>query len=165
MDFPGGTMGKNLPAKAGDMGSIPGLEDSTSQLLNLSATTTEAHVPRAHAPQQEKPQQWEALQQRAAPAHHDCREPGRSNEDPAQPKLKKEKWKDGLPCGPVVKTPHSQHRGTGLIPGRRTKTLYAAKCSQKKKREKRQPTYWEKNHLSDKGLISTIHEKFLKLNN
>ena len=57
MDFPGGTMGKNLPAKAGDMGSIPGLEDSTSQLLNLSATTTEAHVPRAHAPQQEKPQQ------------------------------------------------------------------------------------------------------------
>ena len=50
-------MGKNLPAKAGDMGSIPGLEDSTSQLLNLSATTTEAHVPRAHAPQQEKPRQ------------------------------------------------------------------------------------------------------------
>ena len=38
MDFPGGTMEKNLPAKAGDMGSIPGLEDSTSQLLSL-------HVP------------------------------------------------------------------------------------------------------------------------
>ena len=50
-------MEKNLPAKAGDMGSIPGLEDSTSQLLSLHATMTEAHVPRVHAPQQEKPQQ------------------------------------------------------------------------------------------------------------
>ena len=28
-DFPGGTVDKNLPANAGDMGAIPGLEDST----------------------------------------------------------------------------------------------------------------------------------------
>jgi len=27
--FPGGTVDKNPPADAGDMGSIPGLEDST----------------------------------------------------------------------------------------------------------------------------------------
>ena len=27
--FPGGTVDKNPPANAGDMGSIPGLEDST----------------------------------------------------------------------------------------------------------------------------------------
>ena len=50
-------MEKNLPAKAGDMDSIPGLEDSTSQLLSRHATSVEAHAPRAHAPQQEKPQQ------------------------------------------------------------------------------------------------------------
>ena len=28
-DFPGGTVVKNLPANAGDMGSIPGPEDPT----------------------------------------------------------------------------------------------------------------------------------------
>ena len=28
LDFPGGPVVKNLPANAGDMGSIPGLEDS-----------------------------------------------------------------------------------------------------------------------------------------
>ena len=43
-------MEKNLPAKPGDMDSIPGLEDSTNQLLSRHATTVEAH-----APQQEKP--------------------------------------------------------------------------------------------------------------
>ena len=30
-DFRGGVTGKNLPANAGDMGSIPGPEDSTCQ--------------------------------------------------------------------------------------------------------------------------------------
>ena len=42
-DFPGGTVVKNLPANAGDMGSIPGpgrFPDATEQ-LSLCATTTE----------------------------------------------------------------------------------------------------------------------------
>ena len=55
-DFPGGTVLKNPPANAGDMGSIPGLRRShmpqsnlacVPQLLSLRATTTEAHVLRA----------------------------------------------------------------------------------------------------------------------
>ena len=29
LDFPGGSVIKNLPASAGDVGLIPGLEDST----------------------------------------------------------------------------------------------------------------------------------------
>ena len=77
-DFPGGTDIKNLPAKAGDTGSSPGLgrfqmlwsnkalapqlqsllsRACESQLLSSHATTTEAQVPRGHAPQQEKPLQ------------------------------------------------------------------------------------------------------------
>ena len=47
-------------------------EDPTCHgATKLSATTTEAHVPRARAPPQEKPRQWEAHtpQQRVAPAH------------------------------------------------------------------------------------------------
>ena len=40
--FPGGSVVENLPAKAGDSGSIPGLEDLTcGQQLNPSATATE----------------------------------------------------------------------------------------------------------------------------
>ena len=70
-DFPGGTPGKNPPANAEDLGSIPGLGGfhmpgnnkalapqllrlhSTvhePQLQSLLAATTEAHVPRACAP-------------------------------------------------------------------------------------------------------------------
>ena len=51
--------------------------------------------PRACAPQQEKPLQWEArpLQWRAAPALCNSRKPVHSNEDPMQPKRKKEKNK------------------------------------------------------------------------
>ena len=61
-------MVKNLPANAGDMGSIP----HATEQLSLCATTTEAHMPRARAPQQEKPLQREArtLQPRVAPACH-----------------------------------------------------------------------------------------------
>ena len=72
---------KNLPAKAGDMGSSPGPGRShmphsneahvpqllslrsrahEPQLLSPRATTTEACAPRAHALQQEKPLQREA---------------------------------------------------------------------------------------------------------
>ena len=93
MDFPGGTVVKNPPANAGDMGSIAGPGRShmpqsnwarapqllslrsrahKPQLLSPRATTSEAGTPRAHAPQQEKPRQWEAhaLQQRVALARH-----------------------------------------------------------------------------------------------
>ena len=77
-DFTGGAVVKNLPANAGDTGSIPVLGRShmprsnqvrapqllslrsrahEPQLLSPHATTTEAHTPRAHAPQQEKPPQ------------------------------------------------------------------------------------------------------------
>ena len=75
-------MDKNLPANAGDMGSIPGPgrfhmlrsnQAHVPQLLSPRATTTEAQVPRAYARQQEKPLQWGAcvLQQRVAPACQD----------------------------------------------------------------------------------------------
>ena len=77
-DFPGGAVVKNLPANAGDTGSIPGPgrshmpwsnEARAPQLLSLCSrvhepqllspcvTTTEAHAPRARALQQEKPPQ------------------------------------------------------------------------------------------------------------
>ena len=71
-DFPGATVVRNLPASAGDTGSIPGPGRShmrrsnkvrapqllslrsracEPQLLSPCATTTEACLPRAHAPQ------------------------------------------------------------------------------------------------------------------
>ena len=65
-DFPGGTVVKNPPAKAGDTGSSlsPGrshmLQSNYArepQLLSPCATTTEAHAPTASAPQQKKPLQ------------------------------------------------------------------------------------------------------------
>ena len=54
LDFFGGPVVKNLPANVGDMGSIPGLgrshmpqgnEAHAPQLLSLSTTATEAHLP------------------------------------------------------------------------------------------------------------------------
>ena len=62
--FPSGAVVENLPANAGDTGSISGPGRShmpqsnyarEPQLLSLCATTTEAREPRACAPQQEKP--------------------------------------------------------------------------------------------------------------
>ena len=55
--FPGGEVNKNLPANAGDMGSIPGSGKipHTVEQLSLGATTAEAHIPRACVPRQEKP--------------------------------------------------------------------------------------------------------------
>ena len=76
--FPGGTVVKNPPANAGDMGSSPAPGRShmprsnyarvpqllslcskarETQLLSPRATTTEVCAPRARAPQQEKPPQ------------------------------------------------------------------------------------------------------------
>ena len=68
MDFPGGAVGKYLPADAGDRGSIPGLgrfpmQQSNkvhTQLLSPQAARSKARTPRARALQQKKPEQWEA---------------------------------------------------------------------------------------------------------
>ena len=69
LDFPGGPVIKTLPAKAGDMGSIPGLgrfhipwgsEACEPQLLSLHVATSEAHAPRACTLQLEKPLRREA---------------------------------------------------------------------------------------------------------
>ena len=69
MDFPSGAVGKNLPANAGDTGSIPGLgrfhmqqsnKVHTPQLPHPHAASTKAQAPRACALQQKKPGQWEA---------------------------------------------------------------------------------------------------------
>ena len=40
-DFPDGPVVKNLPAKAGDMGSIPDPRRQATELLSLCATTIE----------------------------------------------------------------------------------------------------------------------------
>ena len=76
-------MVKNLPANAGDKGSVPSLgrchirqsllsKAHESQLLSPCAPTTEAHVLRAWGLQEEKPLQWEirAPQRKEVPAHH-----------------------------------------------------------------------------------------------
>ena len=91
LDFPDGAVVKNLPANAGDMGSILGprkIPHATEQLSPCAtapepvlqsprATTTEpvcrnywSPWPRARVLQQERPPQWEAhaLRWRVAPA-------------------------------------------------------------------------------------------------
>ena len=74
LDYPGGSVVKNLPTNAGDRGSIPGPggtrmpqsnEARVLQLLNLFSRAWEPKLlelvqPRAHALQQKKPLQWEA---------------------------------------------------------------------------------------------------------
>ena len=58
-DFPGGPVGKNPPANAGDTGLIPGLGRPYVLQNNKCpcATATEVACLRAHALQQEKPPQ------------------------------------------------------------------------------------------------------------
>ena len=98
-DFPGGAVVKNLPASAGDTGSNPGPGRSpmpqsnkarVPQLLSLSATTTEACVPRACALQQEKPPNMKPVNrnQEWSPLAATREKPARSNKDPRQPKIK-----------------------------------------------------------------------------
>ena len=61
--FPWWSRVKNLPANAGDMGSIPNLGTKIPHIvgqLSPWATTTETCRPRAGALQKEKPPQWEA---------------------------------------------------------------------------------------------------------
>ena len=61
--LPGGSVVKNLPVNAGDMGSIPSLRKTPHAVEQLSLCTTttepvllttELKCPRGHAPQQEK---------------------------------------------------------------------------------------------------------------
>ena len=57
-DFPGGSVVKNLPANAGDTGSIPGLGrslDGAKEQLSPCTTAIETATPKACALQQEKP--------------------------------------------------------------------------------------------------------------
>ena len=55
LDFPGGPVGKNLPANAGDVGWIHGPGRSHTRQVSPWATATETSLSRACAPQQEKP--------------------------------------------------------------------------------------------------------------
>ena len=101
---------ENLPADAGDTGSVSAQEDSTYHgatqpvCRNYWAWALEpgncsfwAHspelpkptCPRAHAPQQNKPPQWEAhaLQWRGPLLTETREKPTFGNKDPAQPKI------------------------------------------------------------------------------
>ena len=78
-------MVKNLPANAGDMGSVP--------------APGRFHMPRGspvHAPQLVKPTHLEPVPRNERshcnekPAHHNQRKPTHSNADPVQPKLNKQ---------------------------------------------------------------------------
>ena len=72
-DFPGGTVGKNLPANAGDTGSIPGPGRPHMPCgLRLCAATSEAHCLESVL--------WHK-------GSHCNEKPVRSNEDPVQPKM------------------------------------------------------------------------------
>ena len=87
MDFPGGTVNKNPPANAGDMGSILSLGRFHMPRDNQARVP---HSSWACAPGPALCNQWSCAVRslrtavRAAPAHHDQRKP-RSNESPAQP--------------------------------------------------------------------------------
>ena len=86
----GGTVDKDPPASAGDMGLILVWEDSTCGATKPVTHSYWAHVlhaepacPKAHAPQQEKSPRWEAqvLQWRVALACN-SRKPAGCNKDP-----------------------------------------------------------------------------------
>ena len=64
LDFPAGTVDRNLHVSVGVMGSIPGLGKISRAVEHLS--------PRATTTEPEKPQQWEAStpQLEKAPVHH-----------------------------------------------------------------------------------------------
>ena len=72
LDFPGGPVVKNPPARGRGMGSIPGPGRShmpwsnkacVPQLLSPPAATAEACLPRARAPHREKPLQEDCASQ------------------------------------------------------------------------------------------------------
>ena len=109
-DFPGGTVGRNPPANAGDSRLISDLGRShmsrsnsahKPHLQSPSTATTETCASRAYAPQQGKPTQWEAQAPwwTGALTHHNWREAAQGSKDPAQPKKRKKKNSPNfLPC-------------------------------------------------------------------
>ena len=80
LGFSGGSVVKNPPVNAGDMGSTP---DPWSSHMSWSNW--------AHAPQPEKPPQWEGYvpQLESSPYLPQLEKSLCSNEDPAQPKVNK----------------------------------------------------------------------------
>ena len=82
--FPGGLVVKNLPANAGDMGSIPGFRriPHTSEKLSLCATSTEATRPRTCVSHRRS-----LCTARESSPHCNWRKPSHSNEDPEQSKI------------------------------------------------------------------------------
>ena len=102
--FPGGSVVKNPPANAGDMGWIPGsreIPQATEQLSPCTTTTepvlqspcitvTEACEPRAQATREATIMRTPDTATGEQPPFAATREkPTRSNKDPAQPKTKK----------------------------------------------------------------------------
>ena len=90
LGFPGGSVVKSPPDKAGDRGSIPGPARSTCLGATKPCAMTTEPVSRAQELQQEKPLHWEA----GAPAGEwppvstTRRKPGQQRR-PAQPKINK----------------------------------------------------------------------------
>ena len=94
-DFSGDPVDKNLPANAGDTGSIPDVGISHIPWSNKPVLHNYwAQTPKACALQQERPQQWEAHTAQLEKSPH-------SKEDPAQPKInfkKERKWCHARDC-------------------------------------------------------------------
>ena len=92
-------MVKNLPANAGDMGSILSRTNVMEQLsqysttadpvlYSLEATIIESMCPRFWAPQQEKPAQWEAHTPQLESNPNSLQlEKSLHSKDPVQPKI------------------------------------------------------------------------------
>ena len=75
-------MDKNPPANAGDMDSIPGLEDPTRQKASRPCTTTTEAYTLEPALRDKKPPGRES-----SPHSLQLGKPASSNEDPARPKI------------------------------------------------------------------------------
>ena len=90
MSFPGGSVIKNPPPNAGDIGSISGLGRAYRATKSMQHIYW-AHVPENHAQQQEKPPQCEActLQLECSPCLAQLEQSPRRNEDLAQTKRNK----------------------------------------------------------------------------
>ena len=96
-DFSGGSVVENLPANAGDVGSVPYLEKShmllgnlacAPQLLSPCTATSEGCAPWSPCPATREATTLQ-FESRVAPTCHNERNPACSSEDPAQPKMNK----------------------------------------------------------------------------
>ena len=115
-------MVKNLPANAGDTGSVPGL--GRSHLPRGSSACAPQLLkpvhPTARAPQ-EKPLQWEATHtSKSRPRSLQLEKSPCSHEDPAQPKIKtKETPVTGrratpIPCD-LISTDHTYKDASSMV--------------------------------------------------